>query len=87
MKEEDNSWFERQANEFAGRFLVPKQRLIEELEKNREKIQLYRELSGNNNDDKLKDAISKVICDVFCVSSQVIYRRINAEKVWDQLGF
>lgn len=85
IREEDNLWFERQAHEFAGRLLVPKPRSVAELEKNRDKINQYRELTSHDDDDPLKDAISKVICGVFGVSSQVIYRRINSEKVWEEL--
>lgn len=85
LHEEDNSWFERQANEFAGRLLVPKKRLCEELEKNRSKIEKYKNIAGDDSDDNLKDAISRVICSVFAVSSQVIYRRINTERVWEDL--
>ena len=85
INEEDNLWFERQAHEFSGRLLVPKSRLVKELEKNRDKVNQYRELTNQNDDDQLKVAISKVICGVFGVSSQVIYRRINSEKVWDVL--
>lgn len=87
MSEEDLNWFEQQAYEFAGRLLVPKERLITALEEQREKIETYKSHVSNENDERLIDAISKVICDKFRVSSNVIYRRIRSEKLWDELKF
>lgn len=84
MKEEDNSWFERQANEFAGRLLVPKNHLTNEIKKHRDGIRKYREMI-DNGDEPLKDAVSRLVCDAFFVSSAVVYRRINAEQIWDDL--
>jgi len=87
MSEEDLNWFEQQAYEFAGRLLVPKEHLIKALEEQQEKIEAYKSLVTNDNDERLIDAISKVICDKFGVSSNVIYRRIRSEKLWDELKF
>jgi len=87
MSEEDLNWFEQQAYEFAGRLLVPKEHLIKALEEQREKIETYKSLVSNDNDERLIDAISNVICDKFGVSSNVIYRRIRSEKLWDELKF
>lgn len=87
MSGEDLNWFEQQAYEFAGRLLVPKERLITALEEQREKIEKYKSHVSNENDERLIDAISKVICDKFRVSSNVIYRRIRSEKLWDELKF
>ena len=87
MSEEDLNWFEQQAYEFAGRLLVPNEHLIKALEKQREKIETFKSLVSNDNDERLIDAISNVICDKFGVSSNVIYKRIRSEKLWDELKF
>lgn len=87
MSEEDLTWFEQQAYEFAGRLLVPKEHLVTALEAQRKKIETYKNLVSNDNDERLIDAISKVICDKFRVSSNVIYKRIRSEKVWDEMKF
>lgn len=87
MSEEDLNWFEQEAYEFAGKLLVPKERLITALEEQREKIETYKSQVSNENDERLIDAISKVICDKFRVSSTVIYKRIRNEKIWDELKF
>ena len=79
------NWFEQQAYGFAGRLLVPKNKLIEELKNNQTKISQYRSLSDQNGDDLLIQAISRVICDKFGVSHGVIYRRIQFEKIWKEL--
>ncbi|MEE9167483.1 MAG: ImmA/IrrE family metallo-endopeptidase [Candidatus Neomarinimicrobiota bacterium] len=84
MKEEDNRWFESQAYEFAGRLLVPRNQLIDKIKEKSDGIQKYRDIA--DDEEALKDAISKLICDDFFVSAAVIYRRINAEKIWDELS-
>ena len=81
MSEDDLYWFEQQAYEFAGRLLVPKNKLVEELKKNRKKINQFRMLIEKNNDELLFQAISRVICDKFGVSDGVIFRRIRNEKI------
>ena len=87
MSEDDLYWFEQQAYEFAGRLLVPKTKLVEELEKNREKINQFHMLTEKNNDELLFQAISRVICDKFGVSDGVIFRRIRNEKIWNEFDF
>ena len=87
MPEENLTWFEQQAYEFAGRLLVPKEKLITALEEQREKIETFKSHVSNDNDERLIDAISKVICDKFRVSPNVIYNRIRSEKLWDELKF
>lgn len=83
LNEENDSWFEWQAHEFAGRLLVPKNELINEIEKLRNKIDQFRGVSNSENEDMIKDAVSKSICGKFQVSDQVIYRRINSENIWE----
>jgi len=87
MSEEDLNWFEQQAYEFAGRLLIPKEHLIKALEEQREKIETFKSLVSNDNDERIIDTISNVICGKFGVSSNVIYRRIRSEKLWDELKF
>lgn len=78
--EDDLNWFESQAYEFAGRLLVPKERLIEEIKKLKDKIKEFKSLAGNEK-ERLIDAISGVICNKFKVSRGVIQRRIRIEKL------
>jgi Zn-dependent peptidase ImmA (M78 family) len=87
MPEEDLSWFEFQAHEFAGRLLVPRNILLEKVEDHAEKIEQFLELSENGIDDLLFDTISRIICDDFGVSSEVIKRRLVKEKIFEELGF
>lgn len=82
--EEDLNWFESQAYEFAGRLLVPKERLIGEIQKLREKIIEFKVLAGDE-EENLIEAISGVICDKFKVSRDVIQKRIRKENIWKKL--
>ncbi len=82
MKEEYDSRFEWQAHEFAGRLLVPKKELINEIEKLKDKIYQFREMSIREDEEMIKDAVSRIICGKFQVSYQVIYRRISSENIW-----
>lgn len=85
LKEEYDSWFEWQAHEFAGRLLVPKIDLITEIENLKDKIEQFRGVSINKDEEMIKDAVAKIICGKFQVSDQVIYRRINSENIWDDI--
>lgn len=78
--EDDLNWIESQANEFAGRLLVPKEGLIEEIRGLQEKIKEFRTLAGDE-EESLIEAISGVICNKFKVSRDVIQRRIRIEKL------
>jgi len=78
--EEDLNWFESQASEFAGRLLVPKERLIEEIQGLQKKIKVFRTLAGDE-EENLIEAISGVICNKFKVSRDVIQKRISKEKI------
>lgn len=73
-------WFEKQAKQFAGRLLVPKNTLIDHIEQHREKIDSFRE-TYTNNEDLLIDTVSRSICKPFGVSFEVIKRRIFYEKI------
>ena len=82
MSEDDLFWFEQQAYEFAGRLLVPKKRLIEELKNQQNKIDQFRALAESDDEELLIRAVSRIICDKFEVSDSVIFRRIKNEKIW-----
>lgn len=86
MSEDDLFWFEQQAYEFAGRLLVPKNRLVKELEKQRNKIDQFRALAERDDEELLIRAISRIICDTFEVSNEVIFRRFKYEKLWEELN-
>lgn len=77
---DDLLWFENQAKEFAGRLLVPKERLVEEIQGLHKKIKEFRAIVGNEK-ESLIDAISEEICSKFKVSHSVIQRRIRIEKL------
>jgi Zn-dependent peptidase ImmA (M78 family) len=73
--------FEWQANEFAGSLLVPRDRLLEEIEhckemlKERELLYLWDE-----NREQALVSMSPLLGRVFGVSDDVIERRINADR-------
>lgn len=82
MPEREYSSFEWQANEFAGRLLVPRKRLISELEK------IYNILIEQKLDKHLKkdpnallSRISPTLCKPFGVSPEVIERRAEREEL------
>ena len=79
--EEDLNWFEQHAYEFAGRLLVPKNVLEEELRHLHSKIKIFRNKYADQ-DDVIIDALSRIICPKFQVSPGVIQRRIRSEKLW-----
>lgn len=83
ISDESLKWFELQAYEFAGRLLVPRERLLQEVQKDKEKIDQYIELMGDDNIDELADYLSPRISKVFQVSEQVISKRLRTEKILD----
>ena len=78
--EDDLNWFEQQSYEFAGRLLVPKEKLIEEIRKHQKKIDEYKSIIGEG-EEELLEAISRLICDRFRVSWIVVQKRIRKEKI------
>jgi Zn-dependent peptidase ImmA (M78 family) len=78
--EDDLNWFEQQAYEFAGRLLVPKGELIREIKKHQKKIDEYRSIMAEG-EEELIEAISRLVCDRFKVSWIVIQKRIRKENV------
>jgi Zn-dependent peptidase ImmA (M78 family) len=79
--EEDLNWFEQHAYEFAGRLLVPRVALINAIKDLRPKLQEFRKMAGND-EENLIQAVSRLISKEFKVSPEVISRRIRIEKAW-----
>ncbi len=85
VSSEDFMWFELQAYEFGGRLLVPKEKLIAELEEQENNIQKFiNGVNGFFDQEYLITRFSGVICDKFGVSSQVIKKRIYKERLADE---
>jgi len=83
IPEEEYQEFEWQANEFAGSLLVPRERLIKEVEK------IYGIIEQKNQLDLLqkypRQILSRVIeklCKPFGVSITVIEIRVDRENLW-----
>lgn len=77
---DDLNWFEQHAYEFAGRLLVPKEKLITEIQNHQDKIDEYRSIIGDGQEE-LIEAISREICIIFKVSWKVIQKRIRKENI------
>jgi len=87
IPEDDLGWFEWQAYEFAGRLLVPRNRLIQELNSCSEKVSAFRNVFPNGSDEQLIDYLAGAINQVFRVAEETIVKRIRHEKIWDLLSF
>ncbi|MCX7025321.1 MAG: ImmA/IrrE family metallo-endopeptidase [Spirochaetes bacterium] len=83
ISDEDYRAFEWQANEFAGRLLVPIENLRSELDK-AVAIIMQNNLSHlvRENPDQVLARISSRIADAFDVSAEVIETRAMREEVW-----
>ncbi len=79
FEEEDLAWFESQANEFAGRLLVPKDKLIKEVDRLKGKIANFKKMSPDW--PELSEAVSRLLSGIFGVSWEVIQRRILKENI------
>lgn len=76
MKCENLEWFENQAREFAGRFLVPRERLIDEINKRRAGI-----ASGTDCEKVAIWSLYMELASFFKVSDEVIGKRIFKENL------
>jgi Zn-dependent peptidase ImmA (M78 family) len=83
LPENEYRSFEWQANEFAGRLLVPHAKLAVEISK------AYEIIKGNNltaflktDSDAVLSRISPTLCRPFGVSSDVIEIRIKRKGLW-----
>jgi Zn-dependent peptidase ImmA (M78 family) len=83
LKDEDYSAMEYQANEFAGRLLVPKDPFIREMGKSHQLIRDHG-LSHliKENPGQLLASIAVKISRVFDISEQVIQLRAEREGLW-----
>ena len=79
--------FEYQANQFAGRLLVPRERLVTEVNN------ISSMLEENNglhllsvNPDYVLERATPLLCKPFGVSEDVIRRRVEEEELWPPTG-
>lgn len=83
MPEKEYSAFEWQANEFAGRLLVPYQRLISEIRKNLDILKEYALKDYLKKDpNAVLSRISPTLCKPFGVSAEVLEKRVEREDLW-----
>lgn len=83
IPEREYKFFEYQANEFAGRVLIPRERLIVELEECLNMIKEAGLLDFLASDSAFVLAsISPKLCKPFGVSDQVIEIRVDREELW-----
>lgn len=81
--ESDYRFFEYQANEFAGRLLVPYNRLVEEINKiNNMIIKHNKQELLQKDPDQMLEVVSPTLCKPFGVSEDVIKKRVDREKLW-----
>lgn len=94
IEEDDLDWFEIQADEFAGRLLVPKEALLSEVESLRPKIEQYIKDSHADSlinhdeisvEEYVKKAIGRMLSERFLVSSAVIEIRLKRERIFEEL--
>src|SRR4030042_3340486 len=83
VPESEYNDFEWQANEFAGRLLVPREALISEIEK------IFTLLKENSfldmlqtESDRVLERVSPYLCRPFGVSEKVIEKRVQREGLW-----
>jgi hypothetical protein len=83
IPEQQYTYFEYQANEFAGRTLVPRDRLIKEIEICLNKVQELglSDLIAKDPNEVLY-SMSAALCKPFGVSNQVIELRVKREELW-----
>ena len=83
MPETEYRSFEWQANEFAGRLLVPYQELETEMEKVGEILKENNLITFLKMDpDAVLSRISPMLSKPFGVSTEVIERRVKREGLW-----
>lgn len=83
IPDREYGFFEYQANEFAGRALVPRERLVLELKNCLKKVQEVGLLDLVTTDPgAVLSSISPTLCKPFGVSDQVIERRVEREGLW-----
>lgn len=81
LHQDQHSWLEFHANEFAGRLLVPYDILTEKVLVAKKQVDDAGMVITTENEDRVRDFISQKICVDFDVSGDVIYRRIIRERI------
>jgi len=82
IPDDQYSWIEQHAYEFAGRLLVPPEQLRAVFNGAVEKAQQAGFTTWDTSGDAAREYIASSICRIFGVSSQVIERRIDREGLW-----
>jgi hypothetical protein len=80
IPEDQYAYIEQQAYEFAGRLLVPTDRLKQELHQAYKKAKKAGFIDWEKSGDAAREYIASSICRVFGVSSAVIEKRIIREQ-------
>ncbi|MEW6088269.1 MAG: ImmA/IrrE family metallo-endopeptidase [bacterium] len=82
LPEDQYSWIEYHANEFAGRLLVPKEKLIKSLNRTIKKAEIKGFNEWDSSGESALEYVSHNIAKDFGVSEQVIKIRLIKEKLW-----
>ena len=82
IPEDQYSWIEQHAYEFAGRLLVPVDRLKKELAQTVSRAKTAGFTSWDKSGDAALSYIAGSISRSFGVSSQVIEKRVRSESLW-----
>lgn len=75
-------FIEQQAYEFAGRLLVPRESLLEELMQRKKDVKKIYDAYPEIEDGQVVESVANAVCKKFGVSYQVIARRIWIEELW-----
>ena len=81
IPEDQYGYIEQQAYEFAGRLLVPIERLRQEVSKAKTKAEAAGFIDWDRSGDAARAYMATSVCRVFGVSSQVIEKRIIRERL------
>lgn len=95
VDEDSLEWFEKQANEFAGRLLVPIDKLRELVAEQEDYCKQFTEKLRNGDEDLSNkeiesfviDSIATRIYNKFEVSKEVVKRRIRTENLKSEFAF
>ncbi len=82
IPEDQYRWIENHANEFAGRILVPREKLLEKLNKAVSVAETKGYDSWDTSGESTLEYLSNGIAREFEVSGQVIEKRLVREKLW-----
>jgi len=80
LPDDEYNWIEQQANEFAGRLLIPQNRLEQSLKAIQPQIKLYKSNFPESDPNQLKEYVSSNLCKTFGVSASVLAKRIDKEN-------